>query len=153
MEIEISNKEDLITQRIQIKILKLKPNSKLKITLKTELPWCLGEEYSSYGVFLSTEKGEVDLALAKPIDGTYENADSMGLIYSLRKSKTQCKNIAENISIEKPMVMNMTFEASGEKETIILKRLFKTEDVIVKNINEKDFAGKLFFKGKAKKQF
>ncbi|URZ04670.1 acyl-CoA thioesterase/bile acid-CoA:amino acid N-acyltransferase family protein [Clostridium felsineum] len=151
MEIEISNKEDLITQRIQIKILKLKPNSKLKITLKTELPWCLGEEYSSYGVFLSNEKGEVDLALAKPIDGTYENAGSMGLIYSLRKSKTQGKNIAENISIEKPILINMTFEAPYEKKEINLKRLFKTEDVIVKNINEKDFAGKLFFKGKANK--
>ncbi|NFG62630.1 MULTISPECIES: acyl-CoA thioesterase/BAAT N-terminal domain-containing protein [unclassified Clostridium] len=113
-----------------------------------ELPWCKGEEYSSYGVFISDEKGEVDLDLAKPVKGTYEANDSMGLIYSLKKSRTEGKNIAENISIDEPMIMNMVFESSDEKKEINLKRLFKTEDVIIKNICEEEFNGQLFYKEK-----
>ena len=149
MKIDISNIESLVTERIKIKALELRPNSKLRVSMKTELPWCLGEEYSSYGVFISNDKGEVDLDLAKPIEGTYEANDSMGLIYSLKKSRTEGKNIAENISIDKPMIINMLFEYSDERKEINLKRFFKTEDIIVKHICEKEFSGELFFKEKS----
>lgn len=148
MKIEISDIEVLVTKKIKIKVFELSPNSKLRISLKMELPWCKGEEYSSYGVFISDEKGEVDLDLAKPVEGTYEANDSMGLIYSLKKSRTEGKNIAENISINEPMIMNMVFESSDEKKEINLKRLFKTEDVIIKNICEEKFNGQLFYKEK-----
>jgi esterase/lipase len=149
MKIEISNIETLVVEKIKIKVLELSPNSKLRISLKMELPWCIGEEYSSYGVFISDEKGEVDLDLVKPVEGTYEANDSMGLIYSLKKSRTEGKNIAENISIDEPMIMNIVFESSDEKKEINLKRLFKTEDVIIKNISEKEFNGTLFYKVKS----
>jgi len=149
MKIDISNIESLVTERIKIKALELRPNSKLRVSMKTELPWCSGEEYSSYGVFISNDKGEVDLDLAKPIEGTYEANDSMGLIYSLKKSRTEGKNIAENISIDKPMIINMLFEYSDERKEINLKRFFKTEDIIVKHICEKEFSGELFFKEKS----
>ncbi|WP_297421093.1 acyl-CoA thioesterase/bile acid-CoA:amino acid N-acyltransferase family protein [Clostridium sp.] len=149
MKIDISNIESLVTEKIKIKVLELSPNSKLKIRIKSELPWCLGEEYSSYGVFISNEQGEVDLDLVKPLEGTYKANDSMGLIYSLKKSKTEGKNIAENISIDKPMIINMVFEASNEREEINLKRSFKSKDVIIKHIYEEGFSGELFYKEKS----
>lgn len=149
MKIEISKIEALITEKIKIKVLELSPNSKLRISMKMELPWCKGEVYSSYGVFVSDEKGEVDLDLVKPIEGTYKTNNSMGLIYSLKKSKTEGKNIAKNISIDKPMIMNMLFESIDEKEEITLRRLFKTEDVIIKNISEENFNGTLFYREKS----
>lgn len=149
MKIDISDMESLVTEKIKIKVLELSPNSKLRISIKTELPWCSGEEYSSYGIFISNEQGEVDLDLVKPVEGTYEANDSMGLIYSLKKSRTEGKNIAENISIDKPMIMNMVFESSNERKEINLKRLFKTEDVIVKHICEEGFSGELFYKEKS----
>lgn len=149
MKIDISDMESLVTEKIKIKVLELSPNSKLRISIKTELPWCSGEEYSSYGIFISNEQGEVDLDLVKPVEGTYEANDSMGLIYSLKKSRTEGKNIAENISIDKPMIMNMVFESSNERKEINLKRLFKTEDVIVKHICEEEFNGELFCKEKS----
>lgn len=148
MKIDISHKEALITDKIKIKVLELNPNSKLRISMKMELPWCTGEEYSSYGVFISNEKCEVDLDLVKPIEGTYEANDSMGLIYSLKKSRTEGKSIAENISIDKPMIITILFESSDEKEEMKLKRMFKTEDVIIKNICEEEFSGQLLYKDK-----
>ncbi|WP_297426544.1 acyl-CoA thioesterase/bile acid-CoA:amino acid N-acyltransferase family protein [Clostridium sp.] len=149
MRIDISDIESLVTEKIKIRVLELIPNSQLRISMKMELPWCLGEEYSSYGVFISNEQGEVDLDLVTPIEGTYKANDSMGLIYSLKKSRTEGKNITENISIDKPMIINMIFEASNEKEEINLKRFFKTEDVIVKHICEEEFNGELFYKEKS----
>ena len=68
-----------IYEKLKIKIKEQKANTKLIISMRMELPWCKGEEYSSYGVFHSDEKGEVDLDLAKPIEGTYESNDSMGV--------------------------------------------------------------------------
>lgn len=149
MKIDISNIEALVVEKIKIKVLELSPNSKLRISMKMELPWCKGEQYSSYGVFISDDKGEVDLDLANPVEGTYEANDSMGLIYSLKKSRSEGKNIAENISIDEPMIMNILFESSDEKKEINLKRLFKTEDVIIKNVCEEDFSGQLFYKEKS----
>lgn len=149
MKIYISHIEALAPEKIEIKVSDLSPNSKLKIDMKMELPWCKGEEFSSYGVFVADKNGEVDLDLAKPIEGTYEAADSMGLIYSLKKFKTIGKNIAEGISIDNPIIMNMFFKASDETKKISLKRLFKTEDVIVKHIFEKEFKGELYYKEKS----
>lgn len=148
MKINLYDKEAFVDDKIKVKILDLIPNSKLRISMKMEFPWCEGEEFSSYAVFISNEKGEVDLDLIKPVEGTYESADSMGLIYSLKKSKTKGKNIAENISIDEPIIMNMLFESSTERKEIKLKRLFKSEDIIVKHISE-GFTGQLFYKEKS----
>lgn len=97
-------------------------------------------------IFIVWRKGEVDLDLVEPVSGTYESANSMGLIYSLKKSKTEGKNIAENISIDEPIIINMIFESNDKRKEINLKRLFKTEDVIVKHIAEEEFSGELFYK-------
>lgn len=148
MKINLSNIETLVDDRIEIKVSDLSPKSKLRVSMKTELPWCKGEEFSSYGVFISNEEGEVDLDLVKPIEGTYESADSMGLFYSLKKSMTEGKNIAENISIDEPIIMNMLFESPTESNEVKLKRLFKTEDIIIKHISE-EFTGQLFYKEKS----
>lgn len=148
MKIQISKLKDLIDKKLQIKVSDLKPESKLKITAKAELPWCAGEKFSSYGVFIADDNGEVDLDSMKPIEGTYEKADSMGLIYSLKKYKSVGKNIAENISIDKPMIINMTFESENSNKEVRLERIFKTDDVSIVNIDE-GFSGKLFINKKA----
>ncbi|RDY22520.1 acyl-CoA thioesterase [Romboutsia maritimum] len=149
MKIEISDIEALVVEKIKIKVTELAHNSKLRISMKMELPWCKGEEYSSYAVFISDEKGEVDLDITKPVEGTYRDNNSMGLIYSLKKYRNEGKNIAENISIDEPMTMNMLFESFDEKKEVNLKRFFKTEDVIAKHICEDGFSGELFYKEKS----
>lgn len=143
MKLEISKLKALADEKIYIKVTNLKAESRLKISTKVELPWCKGEKFSSYGAFIANKKGEVDLDLMKPIEGTYEEADSMGLIYSIKKYETRGKNIAENISIDKPMIINMTFESDDSKEEVTLERTFKTEDVSIINVND-GFSGKLF---------
>ncbi|CQR52379.1 acyl-CoA thioesterase/bile acid-CoA:amino acid N-acyltransferase family protein [Paenibacillus riograndensis] len=144
MKINIEHQETFVDQKINIRVLDLNPNSRLKVSLKMELPWCSGDEFSSYAVFVADETGKVDFDLAKPVEGSYETANSMGLIYSLKQSTSTGKNIAENISIEKPIIMHLLFESSIERKEVQLKRLFKAEDILVKQINE-SFTGQLFY--------
>lgn len=145
MKVNVYNVESFVDERLKIMVSNLIPNTKLKISVKMEFPWCKGEEFSSYGVFCSNEKGEVDLDLVEPIEGTYKADNCMGLIYSLEKSKTEGKNFAENISIDKPIIMNMIFETSIERKEVELKRIFKSEDITTKYISD-EFIGKLFYK-------
>lgn len=143
MKIEISKLKALVDKKIKIKVLGLKPQSSLKITAKGELPWCSDEKFSSYAVFTADDNGEADLDLMKPVDGTYKNADSMGLIYSLKKCESNGKNIAENISIDKPMIINLNFESENSNIQVSLERSFKTDDISILDINE-GFHGRLF---------
>lgn len=145
MKVNVYDVESFVDDKIKVIVSDLIPNSKLRISVKMEFPWCKGEEFSSYGVFYSNEKGEVDLNSTEPVDGTYKTADCMGLIYSLKKSKTEGKNFAKNIYIDKPIIMNMIFESDVERKEVKLKRIFKTEDIITKGISD-EFIGKLFYK-------
>ncbi|MCC0643276.1 MULTISPECIES: acyl-CoA thioesterase/bile acid-CoA:amino acid N-acyltransferase family protein [unclassified Clostridioides] len=145
MKVNVYDVESLVDDKIKVIVSDLIPNSKLRVSMKMEFPWCKGEEFSSYGVFYSNEKGEVNLDSVEPLEGSYKTADCMGLIYSLKKSNTEGKNFAENISIDKPIIMNMIFESDIERKEVRLKRLFKTEDIITKDISD-EFIGKLFYK-------
>lgn len=143
MKIEISKLKSTADEKLRIRVLNLKPHTMLKVTAEIELPWCLGEVFSSYAVFKADDSGKVDLDLMKPIEGTYERSDSMGIIYSLKKTASAGKNIAENISIDNPMIINIKFESEGYKEEVKLERIFKTDDVNIININE-SISGKLY---------
>jgi esterase/lipase len=145
MKIEIKNQEAFVDEKIHIKISELSPLSHLKITFHMELPWCSGELFSSYAIFQPDDKGEVDLEHASPIEGTYENANSIGLLYSLRLTTSYGKNIAENINIENPILIKISFETSSDQRELTLKRFFKSKDIVVKKINH-TFTGQLFYK-------
>ncbi|WP_312426177.1 acyl-CoA thioesterase/bile acid-CoA:amino acid N-acyltransferase family protein [Lacrimispora sp.] len=144
MKITIEQQEAFVDERVCIKVSGLAPNSRLRADMKMELPWCSGEEFSSYAVFEVNDTGEVDFDQAEPVEGTYRAADSMGLIYSLRKSKPAGKNIAENISIENPILMNLLLETSSEQKEIQLVRNFKAKNLMIKPIID-SFTGRLFY--------
>lgn len=144
MKINVDRQEALVDEKVHIKVFGLSPNSRLKVSMKMEFPWCSGEEFSSYAIFVANREGEVDFDQTRPVEGTYKSADSMGLIYSLTQSKSAGKNVTENLSIEKPILMNLEFESSDDKKEIQLKRNFKTEDIITKQIEE-GFTGRLFY--------
>lgn len=144
MKITIDKQEAFVDEKIHITVSDLPASSQLKASLTMELPWCRGEEFSSYAVFQVDESGTVDFDQAIPVEGSYQTADGMGLIYSLTQSKTIGKNIAQGISIDKPILMNLRLESSSEQKEISLIRTFKGKDVTVKQI-QAEFTGLLFY--------
>lgn len=145
MKITIEHQEAFVDEKVHITVSGLAPNNRLRASMKMELPWCSGEEFSSYAVFDVGETGEVAFDQVEPVEGTYKAADSMGLIYSLAQSKSAGKNIAENISIEKPLLLHLRLECSSERQEVWLIRNFKTEDLIIKPVSG-DFTGQLFYR-------
>ncbi|MVB11639.1 hypothetical protein CAFE_23610 [Caprobacter fermentans] len=145
MQITVKHQEAFVDEKIYVNVRGLSPNSRLKATMQMEFPWCSGEVFSSYAIFVADENGEIDFDQATPVEGSYKVADSMGLVYSLRQSKSSGKNIVESISIEKPIIMNLLLESSVEKRNIQFERIFKAENVIVKQIND-TFTGQLFYR-------
>lgn len=81
MKISVYNVESFVDERLKVMVSDLTPNTKLKVSLKMEFPWCKGEEFSSYGVFYSSEKGDVDLDSVEPIEGTYKTLEEVPLEY------------------------------------------------------------------------
>ena len=51
MKITIEQQEAYVDEKVCIKVSGLTPNSQLRANMKMELPWCSGEEFSSYAVF------------------------------------------------------------------------------------------------------
>lgn len=144
MRITIDKQEAFVDEKIHIAVSELPANSLLKASLTMELPWCSGEEFSSYAVFQVDESGTVDFDQAVPVEGSYHTADSMGLIYSVKQSKSVGKNIVQGISVENPILIKLIVESSSEKREVTLTRNFKSNDLIIKPIHE-DFDGVLFY--------
>jgi dienelactone hydrolase len=55
-----------------------------RVSLRAEMAGSRGEIWSSHAFFDADERGEIDMASAEPIEGSYEGADSMGLVWSMR---------------------------------------------------------------------
>jgi esterase/lipase len=144
VKVEITPKKAFVDAKLNIQVKELIPKSQLKVTLRMELPWCSGEIFSSYAVFIANDFGEINLDDTIPVEGSYHSADSMGLIYSLKLSESSGKNIALNITIENPMIMNFEFENESERKEIQIERVFKRDNLIVRNIDE-EFTGQLFY--------
>lgn len=146
MKIEVSETTSMVDDQIQTVISGLTPYSRLTIQLKTTLPWCPSVEFSSSASYLADSTGSVDLNTAAPIEGTYEHANPMGLVYSLQVTGPLNQDIAANIAITDPMVFHFTFASDRQRETLQIKRLFKTDDIIVTPICA-SFNGRLFHNG------
>lgn len=144
MRITIDKQEAFVDEKVHISVSELPANTQLKASLTMELSWCSGEEFSSYAIFQVDESGTVDFDEAVPVEGSYHTADSMGLIYSVKQSKSAGNNIVQGISIEKPILMNLRVESSAEKREVLLTRRFKSDNLIVKPIHA-EFNGVLFY--------
>ena len=143
MQIYVNETTSMVDDQIRIIISELPPYSQLNIQLKTALPWCQSAEFISYATFTADSSGVVDLNSFAPIEGTYEAANPMGLVYSLQAAAPLDQDIAANICVDQPFVFHFTFETDMQTETLQITRLFQSEDVIVTSICD-SFHGRLF---------
>lgn len=146
MQINVNEITSMVDDQIHTIVSGLTPYSQLNIRLKTALPWCPSVQFSSYANYIADSTGTVDLDTAAPIDGTYEHANPMGLVYSLQVTAPLQQDISANISVDHPMIFHFTFETDTQAETLQIIRLFKTDDIIATPIRN-PFNGRLFHNG------
>jgi esterase/lipase len=145
MKLHIQPLVALCDEKINICVSELPPFSKVKISASMCLPWAKSVLYESFAWFTADANGRVDLSKQKPDSGTYDFADSMGLIVSVKsKDPKAMEKITQNISVSESMFIEITAECGQERDSAKLERLFKTPEIKSQRISE-EFVGDFFY--------
>jgi pimeloyl-ACP methyl ester carboxylesterase len=144
MILHIEPSTALCDQRMRIRVLDLPPSGKVRIRVSMSFPWAESVEYQSDACFTADSSGTLDLSKRKPDSGSYDFADSMGLILSLKRVKGGFKDVVRNISVDKSLSIEVTAESGGDSSTVRVERLFMSPELKTLEINN-DFVGQLFY--------
>ena len=83
----VEPKEAMVDETVRIVVKEAPPKSRVKVmaSLMDEQ----GRLWKSSGVFVSDEKGELDLTVEASIEGSYEGVDPMGLFWSMELKRDE----------------------------------------------------------------
>jgi pimeloyl-ACP methyl ester carboxylesterase len=144
MKLGISPLRGLCDERIRIKISDLPPSADVTMGASLVFPWAKNVRYESSAVFRADANGDLDLSTQKPVSGSYDIEDSMGLIQSLRRVRGKFKDVFENISVNDTLIIEITAECGQDCARAQLERLFMLPEVKSRKIND-EFVGELFY--------
>jgi hypothetical protein len=99
MKLEIFPLRALCDERISIKVSDLPPSADVTMGASLVFPRAKNVRYESSAVFRADANGYLDLSTQKPVSGSYDIADSVGLIQPLRRVRGKFKDAFENISV------------------------------------------------------
>lgn len=105
----IKQRSPLIDTTMEIKITNLPVDE--RVMLKAEMRDNFGTNWESFAEFISTVEGEIDLAKAQPISGTYDTVDVMGLFWSMIP---KVDNELKRRTPLKPLETKLTLLIDGE---------------------------------------
>lgn len=140
-KIKVEPQSALVDEKVNITLSNFKPSQKVTIRANTRFD----KDYrcESYATFIADENGTVDLSKQKPIEGTYEDIDPMGLFWSMEMYKDKDDEFYRDEM--DPIHINFSAEVDGEiVASTFVERLFALPEVIRIPIREKGFVGTLF---------
>lgn len=148
--IRITPETPLIDETIEIVVTGLAP--KQRITLRLAESGVPGGklEGSSHAVFEADEQGEVHLSRQKPLSGTYEEVDPMGLFWSVEIDQLQFARTLHLDEIQfAPTMATVRLDLEADGQLLARKefsRRFISPDVEIKLVRDNNLAGKFFCK-------
>jgi dienelactone hydrolase len=108
--IEITPESSLADEPLEIKLAGFEPRQ--RVTLMASLSDDAGERWQSHAVFNCDADGTVDLSQQKPVSGTYNETDPMGLFWSMSPTSTKGAGLYMKANTE-PKKVTFTAEADG----------------------------------------
>jgi hypothetical protein len=145
MKFNVDKIISMCDQMVAISLIDVPLNGKVRIDAIMSFPWAEKAIFRSHAYFIADGNGIVDLSKQVPESGSYDYADSMGLISSL-----QCDNMKEftsvgkNVNVDKSLFIELTAQCEHESTSVKLERLFLTKEVKRKRISD-EFIGELFY--------
>jgi dienelactone hydrolase len=126
----------------------LSPNQLVRITATSRT--ATDRALLSWAVFRADESGNIDIGTAKPMDGTYTNADPMGLFWSMAPQPVPVE-IWRHMDLppfRPPEPWTILLEVAPEKggsalATLKVVRLYAAEGVRSLDVRDHGIAGKL----------
>jgi dienelactone hydrolase len=144
MKIVVNQPVSLADQRIEIIVFGLQPGAKLTLRASMSLPWAQNVVFGSKAEFIADNNGCVDLSKQAPVFGDYLDTDSMGLLTSMSLISGKISEVAENISVDNSIFINIAAECETERTTITIERRFMSPDIKTEKITE-PFTGYFYY--------
>jgi dienelactone hydrolase len=149
MILQVSMLDSTLDQPLEILAYGLAPGERVTLRLsmlEPHLPW------QSEAEFIANGAGAIDLSRDAPVSGSYDDADAMGLIWSMRlPSPIHEKLMRGEIAldprwgVEHGLHLSLSAEAGGQKHaTTELIRRYMTADVTRTPLREQGVVGTMF---------
>ena len=136
----------MIDEAIHIQVTGLIPNVPIEIKASRISAGTKMFKLQSCSKFIADNHGKVDLKIAKPIEGTYQDVDAMGLFWSLER-KEEVRGIEQNIT-EKLSPHKLTISLHIQNEVVDeveLIRLWKAPHIVREDVRDNGLVGTYFY--------
>ena len=90
LHIEITPARALVDEPVSIRLAGFPP--RYEVAVEARMSNWNSVDWHSHAVFITDDDGAVDLSTQKPASGSYEQADSMGLFWSMTRQRRQRKH-------------------------------------------------------------
>lgn len=140
--IEVNPASALVDEIVSIRLLGFSPEN--LVTIRANMRISAGSVYESWASFRTDDNGQIDLSAQKPIAGTYEDIDVMGLFWSMEEHRDIDIEFSPG-DITEPQIITFTVEVDGN--TVVSKqveRLRMLPDVTRIPVRENGLVGTLF---------
>jgi hypothetical protein len=118
----------LFVSRVLIRVRTDRPNETVTLEASTTID---GVPYHSWALFRSNRSGILDLSRDAPLSGSYREADSMGLFWSMSP-----EGLAQAQSATlSPIVVQLRALTTGESAAVRLWRLRVSPDVVRQSVS------------------
>lgn len=132
----------LVDEMIQIQLNGCPPDASVTIYAKTQ-----DEEnntFQSHAVFKADDSGTIDLSRQKPLSGSYDGVDAMGLFWSMELDDSKKKDFFTKLTSTS---MKIALTAEVDQEVIagtMVERAFACPDVIERKVTDEGLTGTLY---------
>lgn len=143
-QLEITPHTSLIDEPVSICLSGLQPRQ--HVTLHAQTLDGFRQRWQSAATFAADEQGIVDLSIHKPLAGSYEEIDPMGLFWSMSViEKGKKKKVFFTRNKSRPLIVTFNMEVEGTiVATATIQRLFAAPGVTSIPVVDQDFVGTLF---------
>lgn len=139
--IELTPARALVDEPVRIRLVDFPPRREVAVEARAS-NWD-NVEWHSHAVFITDDDGAVDLLTQRPASGSYEEADGMGLFWSMTPPSEAREGFGPIIA--DPITVAMTAEAKGTPPAAAsCERLIVADSVTPSAVREDGLVGHMF---------
>jgi dienelactone hydrolase len=155
-KIQVNKQLSMIDEAIHIQVTGLLPNTPIELKATRISAGTKKFKLQSFAKFVADENGIVDLKIAKPTEGTYQDADAMGLFWSLeRKEEVQeIQEIGQHVTDKlAPHKLTISLYIHNEVvDEVELIRLWKAPHIVREDVRDNGLVGTYFYHNSKEKK-
>src|SRR3954462_137829 len=145
-QIDVEPSRALVDERIAIRLSGFEPGQ--PVTVRARMPDDQGRIWESSATFAANIDGTVDVGAQPPLAGSYDSADAMGLIWSMRAVDGDALSRGFSKTTTTPTPLTLTAEVDGQAvATAEIERLWASPDVTRTEVRDQGMIGAFYQPG------